>query len=196
MTSVPPTPAASACRADASDYAPAYGYPRGGYQAPIGYGPVGYTAAYGGFGASGRRLRAAAVAPVPAGRRLHLAAALSAASPTLFPAPVVCMLCAAGGPGPYGQPAPTFGPGMPIQKGRSASGPPGSNLFIFHIPNDVTNRDLADMFAKFGNVSHASPVRTTATTRASGRCPAPPPATCPCPRVTLPLPPPYACACA
>ena len=44
------------------------------------------------------------------------------------------------------------GPGPPIQRGRTASGPPGANIFIFHIPNDMTNRHLYDVFAPYGNV--------------------------------------------
>lgn len=32
------------------------------------------------------------------------------------------------------------------------TGPPGCNLFIFHVPNDLTNQDLYNLFVNFGNV--------------------------------------------
>jgi hypothetical protein len=31
-------------------------------------------------------------------------------------------------------------------------GPEGCNLFVFHIPNDMTNLDLYQMFSAFGTV--------------------------------------------
>ncbi|RHY27389.1 hypothetical protein DYB32_006815 [Aphanomyces invadans] len=33
--------------------------------------------------------------------------------------------------------------------------PPGCNLFVFHIPNDMTNQDLFNYFQSFGNVISA-----------------------------------------
>ena len=48
-----------------------------------------------------------------------------------------------------------MGPGAPIQKGRTASGPPGANLFIFHIPNDMTNYNLCELFSAYGPVISA-----------------------------------------
>lgn len=34
-------------------------------------------------------------------------------------------------------------------------GPPGANLFIYHLPNDLTDADLATAFAPFGHVVSA-----------------------------------------
>jgi RNA recognition motif-containing protein len=34
-------------------------------------------------------------------------------------------------------------------------GPPGANLFIYHLPRDLTDADLATLFANFGNVISA-----------------------------------------
>lgn len=36
-----------------------------------------------------------------------------------------------------------------------SSGPPGANLFIYHLPNDLTDADLATAFAPFGHVISA-----------------------------------------
>lgn len=35
------------------------------------------------------------------------------------------------------------------------TGPPGANLFIYHLPNDLTDADLATAFAPFGHVISA-----------------------------------------
>ena len=35
------------------------------------------------------------------------------------------------------------------------AGPPGANLFIYHLPRDLTDADLATLFAPFGNVISA-----------------------------------------
>lgn len=37
----------------------------------------------------------------------------------------------------------------------SVAGPPGANLFIYHLPNDLTDADLATAFAPFGHVVSA-----------------------------------------
>lgn len=47
------------------------------------------------------------------------------------------------------------GPGAPIQTTETGQGPPGCNLFVFHIPNDMTNHDLFNYFTTFGNVVSA-----------------------------------------
>lgn len=39
--------------------------------------------------------------------------------------------------------------------GLLAKGPPGANLFIYHLPNDLTDADLATAFAPFGHVISA-----------------------------------------
>jgi len=38
---------------------------------------------------------------------------------------------------------------------RPAEGPPGANLFIYHLPHDLTDADLATAFAPFGHVVSA-----------------------------------------
>merc|ERR1719271_2381868 len=45
-----------------------------------------------------------------------------------------------------------YGPGPPIQTSNADCGPFGCNLFVFHIPNDVSNLVLYRLFAPFGNV--------------------------------------------
>jgi len=43
-------------------------------------------------------------------------------------------------------------PGPPIQTTPFNKGPEGANLFVFHIPNDMTNQVMYEMFAPFGNL--------------------------------------------
>lgn len=38
---------------------------------------------------------------------------------------------------------------------RPPEGPSGANLFIYHLPRDLTDADLATLFAPFGNVISA-----------------------------------------
>ena len=45
-----------------------------------------------------------------------------------------------------------LGPGPPIVTGESERGPAGSNLFVFHLPNELTNYDLYLLFRKFGSI--------------------------------------------
>jgi len=73
-------------------------------------------------------------------------------------------------PGPYQLRPPTMqqvGVGGPTHSGmapdgvnphtspRPIEGPPGANLFIYHLPHDLTDADLATAFAPFGNVVSA-----------------------------------------
>ncbi len=37
----------------------------------------------------------------------------------------------------------------------ASPGPSGANLFIYHLPRDLTDADLATLFAPFGNVISA-----------------------------------------
>ena len=50
------------------------------------------------------------------------------------------------------QDAPPIDLGQPIQFGPDNRGPPGSNLFVFHLPNTLTNAQLYDIFAPFGPI--------------------------------------------
>eukprot|EP01138_Halocafeteria_seosinensis_P004966 gb/GECG01005078.1/.p1 GENE.gb/GECG01005078.1/~~gb/GECG01005078.1/.p1 ORF type:complete len:296 (+),score=25.81 gb/GECG01005078.1/:1-888(+) len=61
-----------------------------------------------------------------------------------------------------------IGPGPPIQKTEHAQGPVGCNLFIFHIPNDMTNRDLYNYFSAYGNVISARIMVERETGRSRG----------------------------
>ena len=63
-------------------------------------------------------------------------------------------LSAAGAGGEAAADASSFmlGPGPPIVTGESERGPPGCNLFCFHLPNELTNYDLYLLFRKFGTI--------------------------------------------
>ena len=52
------------------------------------------------------------------------------------------------------QPMPV-GYGMHKTNGRPVEGPPGANLFIYHLPQGLTDEDLANAFANFGPVVSA-----------------------------------------
>ncbi len=51
--------------------------------------------------------------------------------------------------------AATVGYGMHKNNGRPVEGPPGANLFIYHLPQGLTDEDLANAFANFGPVVSA-----------------------------------------
>jgi CUG-BP- and ETR3-like factor len=68
----------------------------------------------------------------------------------------------------YGYAPQVAGPGPPIQTTESGQGPPGCNLFVFHIPNDMTNQDLFNYFATFGNVISARIMVEKETGRSRG----------------------------
>lgn len=46
-------------------------------------------------------------------------------------------------------------PGLPVKTSDLDKGPDGCNLFVFHIPNDMTNLTLYQLFSTFGNVLSA-----------------------------------------
>ena len=54
-----------------------------------------------------------------------------------------------------GRPAAQAGYGMHKTNGRPVEGPPGANLFIYHLPQGLTDEDLANAFANFGPVVSA-----------------------------------------
>lgn len=60
------------------------------------------------------------------------------------------------------------GPGPPIQTTESGQGPPGCNLFVFHIPNDMTNQDLFNYFGPYGTVISARIMVEKETGRSRG----------------------------
>ncbi|CAM9175452.1 unnamed protein product, partial [Heterosigma akashiwo] len=69
----------------------------------------------------------------------------------------------------YGYPVPTtFGPGPPIQTTATGQGPPGCNLFVFHIPNAMSNLDLYTLFKRFGKVVSARIMVERQTGRSRG----------------------------
>jgi hypothetical protein len=45
-----------------------------------------------------------------------------------------------------------FGPGPPIVTGERLKGPRGCNLFVFHLPNEITNWDLYLLFRRHGTI--------------------------------------------
>ena len=55
---------------------------------------------------------------------------------------------------PYGYPNQPR-PNMASQAARPREGPPGANLFVYHLPHDLTDADLATAFNPFGNVISA-----------------------------------------
>lgn len=55
----------------------------------------------------------------------------------------------------FTQPVPNGTPGLPIQATPHGQGPEGCNLFVFHIPNDMTNLELFQRFSMFGRVISA-----------------------------------------
>jgi RNA recognition motif-containing protein len=59
-------------------------------------------------------------------------------------------------------------PGPPIQRAQTANGPPGANLFIFHIPNDMTNDSLEQLFSPYGIVLSARIMIERETGRSRG----------------------------
>lgn len=60
------------------------------------------------------------------------------------------------------------GPGAPIQLFPHGYGPQGCNLFVFHIPNDMTNFHLFHLFSPFGVVTSARIMIDHTTGRSRG----------------------------
>ena len=57
----------------------------------------------------------------------------------------------------------------PMQRVSSKQfGPPGCNLFVFHLPNEWTENDLVNNFAPFGNVVSARIMTEKETGRSRG----------------------------
>jgi CUG-BP- and ETR3-like factor len=52
-----------------------------------------------------------------------------------------------GGGSPQGSPS--------MKSGKTVEGPPGANLFVYHLPQDLADADLATAFAPFGTVLSA-----------------------------------------
>ena len=44
-----------------------------------------------------------------------------------------------------------LGPGPPIITSDQIKGPNGANLFIFHLPNEISNWDLVSIFSCYSN---------------------------------------------
>jgi hypothetical protein len=61
-----------------------------------------------------------------------------------------------------------FDPGPPIQTSPDGHGPGDSNLFVFHIPNGVSNLDLFNQFSPFGTVISARIMVDTTSGRSRG----------------------------
>jgi hypothetical protein len=61
-----------------------------------------------------------------------------------------------------------FDPGPPIQTSPDGHGPDDSNLFVFHIPNGISNLDLFNRFSSFGTVISARIMVDTSTGRSRG----------------------------
>ncbi len=59
-------------------------------------------------------------------------------------------------------------PGKPIFKNDNRLGPDGANLFVFHIPNEMTNYDLFQLFRSYGNVLSVRIMTEEATGRGRG----------------------------
>lgn len=83
-------------------------------------------------------------------------------------------------PHPYMYP-PQYGPGpyvfpnrqdMRPNNPRPREGPAGANLFVYHLPHDLTDADLATAFNPFGNVISAKVYvdKYTGESKGFGKC--------------------------
>jgi hypothetical protein len=66
--------------------------------------------------------------------------------------------------------SPRHGPGPPIITSDKVKGPRGCNLFVFHLPNEITNWDLYLLFRKYGTILsvHIMISKTTGLSRGFG----------------------------
>jgi len=59
-------------------------------------------------------------------------------------------------------------PGKPYYNDKNRSGPDGANLFVFYIPNDMTNNEMFGIFGRFGTVLSARIMTEEGTGRGKG----------------------------
>ena len=92
---------------------------------------------------------------MPPGSQVYPAAAYAGQGPPTHPGYMYPPQAYAHMP-PYAyQQAPMIRQEHPRSDSRPREGPPGANLFVYHLPHDLTDADLATAFNPFGNVISA-----------------------------------------